>query len=51
MDQVEIKIGSETIVFQSGKVAKQANGAVMGIAGGTSVLATRLRIRRRIGRV
>jgi len=38
--QVRLKIGAEELVLESGKLAKQANGAVYGRYGGTSVLAT-----------
>ena len=40
MYEVQTKIGSEIITLQSGKLAKQANGAVLGTSGGTSVLST-----------
>ena len=40
MHEVQTKIGSEIITLQSGKLAKQANGAVLGTIGGTSVLST-----------
>ena len=40
MHEVQKKIGSEIITLQSGKLAKQANGAVLGTIGDTSVLST-----------
>ena len=37
---VEIKYGDETLRLETGRFAKQANGAVMATMGGTMVLAT-----------
>jgi len=36
----ECKIGNETIVFETGRMAKQANGAVFATYGGSAVIAT-----------
>ncbi|MBN1835358.1 MAG: polyribonucleotide nucleotidyltransferase [Spirochaetales bacterium] len=38
--QVRVKIGAEELVLESGKIAKQANGAVFGRYGGSAVIAT-----------
>ncbi len=38
--RVEIPFGSSSLIIESGKVAKQANGAVTVVAGGTVVLVT-----------
>src|SRR6056297_2974568 len=38
--QVSIKIGEEELILETGKMAKQANGAVFASYGGTAVLAT-----------
>ncbi|MCQ2562781.1 MAG: polyribonucleotide nucleotidyltransferase, partial [Alphaproteobacteria bacterium] len=37
---VEIKYGNETLRLETGRMAKQANGAVLATMGGTMVLAT-----------
>ena len=37
---VSVKYGAETLVLETGRFAKQANGAVMATMGGTMVLAT-----------
>ena len=38
--RVEIPFGSSNLIIESGKIAKQANGAVTVSVGGTVVLAT-----------
>ena len=38
--QVSLKIGEEELVLETGKMAKQANGAVFGRLGGSAVIAT-----------
>lgn len=38
--RIEIKIGKETMTLETGRIAKQANGAVLATYGGTSVIAT-----------
>ncbi len=39
-DKVELKFGKENLIYETGKMAKQANGAVMVQYGGTVVLVT-----------
>jgi polyribonucleotide nucleotidyltransferase len=38
--QVRLKIGEEELTLETGKIAKQANGAVFGSYAGSAVLAT-----------
>jgi len=38
--QVKLKIGEEDLILETGKIAKQANGAVFGRCAGSAVLAT-----------
>ncbi|MBN2552310.1 MAG: polyribonucleotide nucleotidyltransferase [Spirochaetales bacterium] len=38
--QVKIKIGEEDLILETGKIARQANGAVFGRCAGSAVLAT-----------
>jgi len=38
--QVQLKIGEENLILESGKMAKQANGAVFGQYAGSAVIAT-----------
>ena len=40
MDTVTLKIGAETLVLETGRMAKQANGSVYATYGGSAVLAT-----------
>lgn len=40
VNKVQIKIGKEVMTLETGKIAKQANGAVMATYGGTVVIAT-----------
>jgi polyribonucleotide nucleotidyltransferase len=40
MHQVRLKLGKEELVLETGKLAKQANGAVLATYGGSVVLAT-----------
>ena len=40
MQKVSLKIGQEELVLETGKMAKQANGAVFATYGGSAVLAT-----------
>lgn len=40
MEQISIEIGGRTLVLETGKLAKQANGAVMARYGDTAVLCT-----------
>lgn len=40
VNRVQIKIGKEVMTLETGKIAKQANGAVMATYGGTVVIAT-----------
>lgn len=40
METEELRIGEETIVFETGKLARQANGSVLVRYGGTAVLTT-----------
>lgn len=40
LGRVEVPYGGQTLILESGKVAKQANGAVMVTYGGTAVLVT-----------
>ncbi|MDD3776335.1 MAG: polyribonucleotide nucleotidyltransferase [Actinomycetota bacterium] len=39
-EKCELKVGESTIVFSTGKIAKQANGAVLANCGGNGVLVT-----------
>ena len=38
--QVSLKIGNEELILETGRMAKQANGAVFAQYGGSAVLAT-----------
>jgi polyribonucleotide nucleotidyltransferase len=40
METEELRIGEETLIFETGKLARQANGAVLVRYGGTAVLTT-----------
>jgi len=40
INKLECKIGNETLVFETGRMAKQANGAVFATYGGSAVIAT-----------
>jgi polyribonucleotide nucleotidyltransferase len=40
MEQVRIPIGEEVLILETGKMARQANGAVYGRYGGSAVIAT-----------
>ncbi len=40
MHQVRLKLGGQELVLETGKMAKQANGAVLATYGGSVVLAT-----------
>lgn len=46
METEELRIGEETLIFETGKLARQANGAVLVRYGGTAVLATACTSRR-----
>ena len=39
-DKVSIEIGNSSLVFETGKIARQANGSVMVMCEGSVVLAT-----------
>ena len=38
--QVKLKLGEEDLILETGKIARQANGAVFGRCAGSAVLAT-----------
>ena len=40
MHQARLKLGNEELILETGKMAKQANGAVLATYGGSVVLAT-----------
>jgi polyribonucleotide nucleotidyltransferase len=40
METIEVQVGKESIIFETGQIARQANGAVMVKSGGTAVLTT-----------
>lgn len=40
INKLECKIGNETLVFETGRMAKQANGAVFATYGGSAIIAT-----------